>query len=41
MGFHLGLPLQHQPGGRYDENPACKAANLEFSEDQSGLDRFA
>src|SRR4051812_8228592 len=28
--FHFGLPLQHQSGGRYDENPAGKAANFEL-----------
>ena len=34
-------PLRHNARGRDDKSPAHEAANLEFPEDQSGLDCLA
>ena len=39
--LHFRLPLQHQPGGRDDENPANKTPDLQLAQDQARLDRLA
>jgi hypothetical protein len=38
---HLGLPLAHQPLGRHHQHALGHAAQLQFAQDQPGLDGLA